>query len=62
MMSSELVETSQEKKIQALLRQLNEETCSVVIKKANKMLNCVKKGIENRKEKITIPLYKSMAH
>lgn len=26
------------------------------------MLNCVKKGIENRKEKITIPLYKSMAH
>lgn len=26
------------------------------------MLNCVKKGIENRKEKITIALYKSMAH
>lgn len=62
MMSPDLVVTSQEKKSRHYCRQLNEETCSVVIKKANKMLNCVKKGIENRKEKITIPLYKSMAH
>lgn len=26
------------------------------------MLNCVENGIETRKEKITITLYKSMAH
>ncbi|CAM4712428.1 unnamed protein product [Lepidochelys kempii] len=34
--------------------------CAATVKKANRMLGIIKKGIDNKTENITLPLYKSM--
>uniref|UniRef100_A0A8C3H706 Reverse transcriptase domain-containing protein n=1 Tax=Chrysemys picta bellii TaxID=8478 RepID=A0A8C3H706_CHRPI len=62
MMGANLATTSQEKDLGVIVdSSLKMSTqCAEAVKKANRMLGIIKKGIENKTENILLPLYKSM--
>ncbi|CAM4645910.1 unnamed protein product [Lepidochelys kempii] len=62
MMGANLATTNQEKDLGVIVdSSLKTSTqCAVAVKKANRMLGIIKKGIENKLENILLPLYKSM--
>uniref|UniRef100_A0A8C3I5X8 Reverse transcriptase domain-containing protein n=1 Tax=Chrysemys picta bellii TaxID=8478 RepID=A0A8C3I5X8_CHRPI len=59
MMGANLATTNQEKDLGVIVdSSLKTSTqCAAVVKKANKMLGIIKKGIENKTESILLPLY-----
>ncbi|CAM5152026.1 unnamed protein product [Natator depressus] len=64
MMGSKLVVTTQKRDLGVIVdSSLKTSTqCAVAVKKANRMLGIIKKGIDNKTENIILPLYKSMVH
>ncbi|CAM4653692.1 unnamed protein product [Lepidochelys kempii] len=60
-MGSNLATTNQERDLGVIVdSSLNTSMQCAVVKKANRMLGIIKKGIENKMENILLPLYKSM--
>ncbi|CAM5079620.1 unnamed protein product [Natator depressus] len=62
MMGSKLAVTTQERDLGVIVdSSLKSSTqCAAAVKKVNKMLGIIKKGIDNKTENIILPLYKSM--
>ncbi|CAM4594941.1 unnamed protein product [Lepidochelys kempii] len=64
MMGSKLAVTTQERDLGVIVdSSLKTSTqCAAAVKKANRLLDIIKKGIDNKTENITLPLYKYMVH
>uniref|UniRef100_K7F0M2 Reverse transcriptase domain-containing protein n=1 Tax=Pelodiscus sinensis TaxID=13735 RepID=K7F0M2_PELSI len=62
MMGANLATTNQERDLGVIVdSSLKTSTqCAVVVKKANRMLGIIRKGIENKTQNILLPLYKTM--
>ncbi|CAM5132666.1 unnamed protein product [Eretmochelys imbricata] len=62
MMGANLVTTNQERDLRVIMDSSLKMSmqCAAAVKKANRMLRIIKKGIENKLENILLPLYKSM--
>ncbi|CAM4694163.1 unnamed protein product [Caretta caretta] len=63
-MGANLATTNQEKDLGVIMDSSLKTSmqCAEAVKKANRMLGIIKKGIENKTENILLPLYKSMEH
>ncbi|CAM5124383.1 unnamed protein product, partial [Natator depressus] len=64
MMRANLATPNQEKDLGVIVdSSLKTSTqCAAAVKKANRMVGIIKKGIENKTENILLPFYKSMVH